>query len=248
MIKNRKLYLRIFLYIVAILLLAGAVYLFMHLAIPTLPNLNASTWLGFWGSYLGGAIGCLPALAALYDNREEARRQHEETKTDRRLEIMPVFSCKTNVLSRDHIENISIQSLSGLLFLNPTEGFCDTFLSGSFVDYVRKMNAADSSYLFISLELTNIGFGPALNVFLSSTITSSHRIIPINSIGANDNRTLIVGLNIPPNASNEQLFKYNISISFTDVFGNAYSQDQPLVIKKGAYFFSEISFPKYKQP
>lgn len=74
MFKNRKIPHWIILYVVAILLVACAVNGLMYLAVPTLPDLNAPTWLTFWGSYLGGAIGCLPALAALYDNRREARR------------------------------------------------------------------------------------------------------------------------------------------------------------------------------
>lgn len=48
------------LYVLAILVVAGVIDLFMYLAIPTAPGLNAPTWLTFWGSYLGGAIGCLP--------------------------------------------------------------------------------------------------------------------------------------------------------------------------------------------
>lgn len=53
-------------YVVVMLAIPGIVNFLMNLAIPTLPELTAPTWLGFWGSYLGGAIGCLPALAA-YD-------------------------------------------------------------------------------------------------------------------------------------------------------------------------------------
>ena len=81
-------------YVVVMLAIPGIVNFLMNLAIPTLPDLNAPSWLGFWGSYLGGAIGCLPALAALYDNRREARRQHEESERSRRLAVMPVFDCR----------------------------------------------------------------------------------------------------------------------------------------------------------
>ena len=107
--KKGKLPLWIFLYILGILLLAAIVNALMGLSIPTDASLNAPTWLGFWGSYLGGAIGCLPALAALYDNRREARRQHEESEKSRRLAAMPVFDCRIRHVSRSYAKDSADQ-------------------------------------------------------------------------------------------------------------------------------------------
>ena len=52
-------------YVAAILLFAATVNGAMYLPIPTLSTLTSGDWLGFWGGYLGGAIGCIPAIAAL---------------------------------------------------------------------------------------------------------------------------------------------------------------------------------------
>ena len=100
MFKKGKLPRWLVLYVFGILLLAGAVDFLMQFPFPSFnQTLNAPSWLDFWGGYLGGAIGCLPALAALYDNREEARRQHEENKESRRLAVMPVFDCRIRYVS-----------------------------------------------------------------------------------------------------------------------------------------------------
>ena len=61
MFKNRKIPHWIILYVVVILLVACAVNGLMYLAVPTSPGLTAPSWLDFWGGYLGGAIGCVPA-------------------------------------------------------------------------------------------------------------------------------------------------------------------------------------------
>lgn len=154
MFKNGKFPRWILLYVVAILFVAGTVNVLMYLAVPTLPDLNAPSWLGFWGSYLGGAIGCLPALEALYDNRREARRQHEESEKSRRLAAMPVFDCRIRYVSRAYAKDSADQWFfighSGDLH----EDGLDEWLQ--FDDY------PNCNYI----ELSNCGLGPALQAKL----------------------------------------------------------------------------------
>lgn len=142
------------LYVLAILVVAGVIDLFMYLAIPTAPGLNAPTWLTFWGSYLGGAIGCLPALAALYDNRKEARKQHAETEKNRRLAVMPVFDCRIRYISTEYAKDDSSQ-----YFVIDSNG---TLREGDFDDWLELDCYQKCNYI----DLCNCGLGPALQAKL----------------------------------------------------------------------------------
>ncbi len=154
MFKNKKIPHWIILYVVAILLVACAVNGLMYLAVPTLPDLNAPTWLGFWGSYLGGAIGCLPALAALYDNRLEARRQHEESEKSRRLAAMPAFDCRIRHVSRFYAKDSADQ----WFFIGPSGDLHED----SWDEWLEFDNYPNCNYI----ELRNCGRGPALQAKL----------------------------------------------------------------------------------
>lgn len=144
------------LYVLAILLVAGAINLFMYFAIPTSPDLNAPTWLTFWGSYLGGAIGCLPALAALYDNRREARKQHAENEKSRRLAVMPVFDCRIRYVSTKYAKNNSSN-----FFLVDSDGVLrEADENGD--DWLKFDFCQECNYI----DLCNCGLGPALQAKL----------------------------------------------------------------------------------
>ncbi len=231
-------------YVVAMLAIPGIVNWFMYLAIPTRLDLTAPTWLTFWGSYLGGAIGCMPALAALYDNREEARRQHEESEKSRRLSAMPVMVCEDNstTFSLDRIDSLSI--FSGVILLN-TAGFHNAFRTYDPSKYKKKLEQIDDSYSGIFyFDFHNIGAGPALNVSFSCLNVPQHDTIPLMSIGPNERKSLLVCVQIPPEADENYQVQYNIGITFHDIFGNHYVQIQPLICRKDQHGLGNISIPE----
>ena len=245
MFKKGKLPRWLVLYVLAILLVAGTVNLLMHLAIPTLPDLEAPTWLGFWGSYLGGAIGCLPALAALYDNREEARRQHEESENNRRLAAMPVIACEDNsaIFSLSDID--SLATFSGVILLDETAGFHDAFRTYDPLEYKKRLEKIDDSYSGIFyFDFHNIGAGPSLNVSFSCLNTHQCKSVPLMSIGSNERKALLVCVQIPPEVDEHYQVQYNIGITFHDIFGNHYAQVQPLICKKDQHGLGSISVPE----
>lgn len=248
MFKNRKIPHWIFLYVVAILLVAGAVNGLMYLSVPTLPVLDAKTWLGFWGSYLGGAIGCVPALLALYDNRREARRQHEESEKSRRLAAMPVIACEDNSSSFSLSEVDSLSTLTAMVFLNATEGLHGGFNHPDPNKYREKLKELDDSYPgVIFFDIHNIGAGPALNVSLACSNVPQNKPLLLKSIGANETRSLLLCVQIPPKSGNKYQVQFNIEISFIDIFGNHYVQVQPLVCSKNRHALSDISIPSIVQ-
>lgn len=245
MFKNKKLPHWILLYIAAILLVAGTINLFMYLAIPTAPDLNAPTWLTFWGSYLGGAIGCLPALAALYDNRKEARRQHEESEKNRRLAAMPVIACENLSASYSFSQIESLSTLAAMVFLDQTAGLHDSFKTQNPKNYRKKLSETDGSYSKMTfLGFRNIGAGPALNISLSCLNVPQQGSLLIDSIGSNETKTFLLCVQIPPEANDNYQAQYDIKITFSDIFGNYYAQVQPLVCAKTHHSLGSISLPE----
>ena len=229
-------------YAVIILIFAFALNFSMEIPITSFNrSLGADNWLVFWGSYLGGALGCIPALAALLDNRREADRQHEESEKSRRLSTLPVFSCAGNPLSFVSGQPESVTTLSGLIFLSQEQGLHGQFSSWKPEEYAKSVLAADKNHVCLIFELRNIGAGPALNVSLTCAPSGP---IPVQSIGAGEKSTLILGVHVPPDADQSYLHTYTIQISFSDVFGNRYVQLQPLKVQKTAYTLAEISTPE----
>ena len=246
--KKGKLPLWILLYILGILLLATIVNALMGLPIPTDASLNAPTWLGFWGSYLGGAIGCIPALAALYDNRLEARRQHEESEKSRRLAAMPVIACEdsSTFFSLSHPD--SFVAMASLVLLDQKAGFHDSFTTHTPAKYAKRLRQLDSSYSWvIYLDFHNIGTGPALNISLSCLNVPQHDSIQLMSIGCSKRKALLVCIQTPPEADEHYQVQYDIGITFNDIFGNQYVQIQPLVCRKKQHALHDITLPKLIQ-
>ena len=232
-------------YVVAMLLIPGIVDGFMYLAIPTRLDLTAPTWLTFWGSYLGGAIGCMPALAALYDNREEARRQHEESEKSRRLAAMPVFSCENSSITYSFDQIASFPTFSGAILLDTEKGFHDGFRFSSAKKYEEKIKQLDASYSkTIFFVFQNIGAGPALNVSLTCSNAKKEKPVLLKSIGANETSSLLLYIKVPPKADDSYQSQYDIEITFSDIFGNYYMQIQPLICAKAHHTLGNISLPE----
>ena len=243
--KKGKLPLWILGYVAAILAIAGAINFAMGFSIPTSASLNGPTWLGFWGSYLGGAIGCLPALAALYDNRREARRQHEESEKSRRLSALPVIGCEDSFSRFYVVHPDAFLDLSSMVRLNQAEGLHKAFSSYDPTEYAEKISQLDPSYSgFIYLTFHNIGHGPALNVTVACLNVSQESTIPLNSIGSNEKKSMMLAVQIPPEADEHYQAQYHIGISFSDIFGNHYVQTQPLFCRKTEHALGNTSVPE----
>lgn len=245
--KTGKLPLWIFLYILGVLLLAIVINIAMGFSIPSADkSLDGPAWLDFWGGYLGGAIGCLPALAALYDNRREARRQHEESETSRRLAAMPVFACENSFTRLYATQLDAFFDVSGMALLNQTEGLHEAFSAFDPLKYAEKADQLDASFSsFICLTFHNIGHGPALNISVACLNASEqHGSIPLKSIGSNEKKSLVLAVQIPPDTDEHYQVQYQIGISFSDIFGNRYVQVQPLFCRKTEHALGNISVPE----
>lgn len=142
-------------YFSAALIIAVVVNIGMSLPITSFNAfLEAETWLTFWGSYLGGAIGCLPAIASYRHSIDESDRQHKEAEESRRLAVMPVFDCRIRYVSTEYAKD----DFSKYLLIN----FNGILREGDFDDWLELDCYQKCNYI----DLCNCGLGPALQAKL----------------------------------------------------------------------------------
>lgn len=230
MFKKGKLLLLFLCYILAIVGIAASINALMGVSIPTTPTLNAPTWLTFWGSYLGGAIGCLPALAALYVNREEARKQHAENEKSRRLAVMPVFDCRIRYVSTEYAKNNS----SSFFLVDPDGVLREADENGD--DWLKFDISQECNYI----DLCNCGLGPALQAKLrfkdhcvdlfnlKNGYTSHYIFIPSDEyfLSSNTEHTMC------------------LTVECQDIYGNLYAQE--LSFKVSQSFEGKIDYLSFQ--
>lgn len=227
----------IWIYAAVIVLLAGIINLLMWLPIPTFGSLSETSWLGFWGSYLGGALGCAPAIAALQENRLQSKRQFEKEQLDRRISVMPVFDCQILDCPAIFMEKHSIQG--GFIIDN----------SG----ILRNRNIYDDQDYYSSdtlnyLKLSNCGLGPALKVKLSFSNSS------VDLFSLRNNVDPYYFWFVPSRGffkNEETVSRLFLRLTFCDIFGNAYSQE--LIFKchysfEGNNHFMQFDPERISQP
>ena len=214
-------------YFCAALMLAVVVNIGMNLPIASLnASLEAPTWLGFWGSYLGGAIGCLPAIAAYRRSIDESKRQIEKEEANRRLSVRPILNLSSTPLER------SFHALPHIFF-STAEGFkpMSSQLSTS-IDIALH----DSPQKGIKICIKNLGFGHALNVKLSYFGTV-HYLGTIEQGSSTDQLFYLSNFKIHAWEKPSQLtaITFSIFLTYEDVFCNEYKQTINLILFSDEY-------------
>lgn len=226
-------------YVAAILLFAAAVNGAMYLPIPTLSTLTSGDWLGFWGGYLGGAIGCIPAIAALLHSQAESKRLHDETAKTQRLSIMPAFSVEMNL--RYNFDNYTT-----CIALNPDDTLTVKSTSAAITArmFADTHGGPDKDYSCFNCELQNIGLGPALNLTmdLKSELNEQANKVIFNSYGV---ETFVhILLCLPKHSS------FSAVLTYSDFLGNKYSQSFSIAYTKSddSYTVLPVSAPTLVKP
>ena len=226
----------IFRYIVAILFVALLLNFLMWLPIPTFGTLRAEHWLGFWGSYLGGALGCLPAIAALVENRKESRRLHEETERDRHFSRLPMIDGAVERISSDtFFDPNSVDAVMSITY----EGTSFRWKAIS-LPYVMDLQKENTVFL---LRMNNIGFGPALD--LNITFLSN---APFSIGTLQEQHTFQLLVSIPPEMLEGRIgnhIVHQLAVSFKDILEWRYVQHQEFRILEKKAIFSPISSPTH---
>lgn len=228
----------IFTYILAIISIAFIINLLMSPSIPSISSIDAPTWLTFWGSYLGGAIGCLPAIAALQHSRRESRRQHEEflqqqkeAEKDRHFSHLPMLDCVITYYPQENIPRIPFSEINAMFEIYPDH-------SQSTWPIINFQTLSELSFVpdrkFFLLRIKNVGFGPALSTKLQLVHPP---FFSFGTLSVGDKFNLIVILHEP-------LPEHLISqFTFDDMLGWKYQQTHAFNFKNEKAVQYPISSP-----
>ena len=226
----------IFSYVLAIVSIALAINLLMSPSIPSISSIDAPTWLTFWGSYLGGAIGCLPAIAALHHSRQEARRQHEEflqqqkeAEKDRHFSHLPMLDCTVSHIPPENISLLQLDEIKAIFDIHTDiPGYYWRNVESETLQQILE-NGLSEIFLF---QIENVGLGPTLSTKLQ--LFSS---FTIGTIQAGKSFPLLVVLRhpVPDNLT--------VMFSFFDMLGWQYQQIKTFEWKSEKVFQEPISNP-----
>lgn len=186
----------------------------------------APPWIGFWGSYLGGMLGSIAALLALFETRHQSRLQQFENNENRRLSVMPAIDMSCRLKKN----NETVSSF----FILERNGSGSVFCEQTKEEYYKYKPDKE-----LILCFTNIGLGPAFEVQISYDKNPSTAPIKVDSIKAGN--TDIYGFNFSLSVNKDESFPF--SVLFTDILGNTYKQSHVMKMSSGELFFSAASTP-----
>lgn len=200
---------------IVVLLIPIIVNTLLYVPIPTSQFLNASDWLGFWGSYLGGIAGTSAALIALYATHKQAERHHKDDLENRRLNVMPYIDLRYLPFLSEDKEKIKNADWIGAF--NDEKGF-NVIFSTSFEEKIAFKEEHWLNTVSIYFEITNIGLGPAADI----TMRIDDFYYMLNGFGIGATKSFFLFWFIPIDA--EYPVHRTIAISCADIFGNKYEQ------------------------
>ena len=181
---------------------------------------ESSDWIGFWGNYFGGVSGGIITITVFYWTIKDSE---ETRKEEKRLQVMPVF---------DYV-------VVGKAFV--------TYEKDLLCNAVAPDRKKDTySYrLNISLQICNIGLGPAQKVFLKSckygAIEQTRKMI--GTIPKGSNRIIQENFKFLNNDDPTNGYPKTIHLvfGFKDMLGNEYEQQfdmniQRIIMEKGEWW------------
>jgi len=251
----------IWLYTVAVLIIAAVVNIAMYLPIPTLEPLDVKDWLNFWGGYLGGVIGCIPAFAALRDNRRQAKQQYEqfqeelkesrqqakqhyeEAERNRRLSVQPIFAFELTPIDQSFLDVPDIDFQFTFDFSSGLQKLGKIRHPATIRSNFQKYPGGQTFF-----ALRNLGFGPALNVKLVYEETTDHYkgSVDFGIIGKDETSYHIFLCKDPLPPKGQERYAI-FKLVYQDVFQNQYQQTLRLLIFSDTYDFvrsgSPVLFP-----
>ncbi len=183
---------------------------FIRWEINTAEDLGNVEWLGFWGSYLGGVVGCAAALIALFITFKQQEQHHIDMCETDRLRMLP--SINFSVIP---IRSQLSEALTTIILQKPKQVTYIIHSEKETMDScVRKYGEGRRYYM---AELKNIGVGPAfgIKIYIESSVENKE-CAEIGNVGVGDSTTALVFF--------EDDWSFNLRIEFEDVFKNKYWQ------------------------
>ena len=146
---------------------------FLKLNFKTGTDLNNVTWLGFWGSYLGGLLGSVAALIALFLTNRQQERYHSEEKESDRLRVLPAISCSLIAPDLEKSPTLRCIEIKDDWTIHGTQAG-DIARIHNFISIHSKTSQCRT------LHLKNIGLGPCFNTVLSINNLSTEDSLSVN--------------------------------------------------------------------
>lgn len=218
--------------------------IFKYGSIGSAPDLGNAPWLGFWGSYLGGLLGSIAALLAIFESRRQAKEQREENNKMRRLSVLPIFN-----LNQIHLNPILDDS--EYVSYGPDVYFS---FSHGFSHSPNPDNPISTNNLELQMDPSNIifrnvGFGPALNVqlfLLNSNRSIDSTSLSLNTVEQNSSKSFLFYYDDVFHASNGGEIVVDFLLSYSDVFQNKYEQKGRFLVFPNKYDFLSLKTPTLK--
>ncbi len=240
----------LFSYIIIATIFAFVVNIAMNAPIDSFnPSLGANDWLGFWGSYLGGVLACIPALAALIENRREAKQQHEEfqkqlqeLEKDRHFSKLPVLNVQATRYTLCHDVPSLLPTVKCVFELN-SDGQLISCSKNS-VEYMTFVKPAQwKKYYF--LDIKNIGFGPAIDTAMYSPDGPPSEIGSFAFGTSETDFTCIVSFENSLSIDDVgNYIEHRIDFTFHDILGWKYTQHINFKLTGAGAVFDPISSPE----
>ena len=231
MMKVLKTVLCFLAYLIFVFIIVRLIERYVYPPAPAAASPAAGDWLSFWGSYLGGVIGCIPAIAALLHSQAESKRLHEEATEARRCSVLPVFSVflDRNISAKDP------NDYKMFLLICTDKGVSAQPISCK-EDYTRYLNdcADKDKWVLCNLMLRNIGLGPALepHLFFDQDECPNCGTVTFPSLGTEQEILFLMGAPVRTSP--------RCKIVFSDILGNMYSQQFAIHYDRSANFHSFI--------
>jgi len=170
------------------ILIYGGIIIVIYIVVPVMlyfwidkfdvisSNVNADNWLMFWATYLAGTLGGLATLAAMlytvkssYDQqRKEQKIREKEIADERKYQYSPYLSVQ--MMQKSEVIEENKEEICRYVYLPKTD--------------VSNITADNTQKVQLYLEIKNIGFGPATNIFLF--YDKSYIVNGVNSHSEND--------------------------------------------------------------
>ena len=250
-------------YIFAVFLISLLVNMGMYLPIPTLDTLEAGNWLDFWGGYLGGVLGCIPAFAALHESRRQAKQQHEEVQEqleesrrqarkqyeeaekNRRLSVQPIFGIELVPMKAPPSSVSDIELRSAFDFSSGLK----TLDTPIMLPVIRTLfNQYQNGQAYIILR--NLGFGPALDVKLVyEEFENAYRgsvDFRIIDKGETSKHLFLYRDSFPQENQKEKVAHF--FLVYRDIFENQYKQPFKLLVFSNTFVLTSPSSPSLIYP
>lgn len=218
-------------FISAIIIIPIILNCLLYLPFPLTPwDLSNKDWLSFWGSFLGGCIGGIATLFAVYYTlKQNLVYYHQSIKKQdhkTRIEVLPYIDVRP-YSENESIENITlIQFPSGYILFNTNEVTYSAKLSGfSFrtdENGISDFYNTDIPKIKTPLSICNVGMYSAVDVTfeLNNSIYKDYAIMPSFNLkeGKTFNLYFIFDKQFP---KGEHIF----NVKFKNIYGDEYLQN-----------------------